>query len=122
MKLNMSTKYIVRGTITAAFAILAAWTFMMDHSQPGKAAGEMVLSPRSLYVQNCAKCHGSDGRADTAKGRELDADDLTTSKVQNMNTAKLIRIITDGKGDMPGMGKKLTAAQIRSIAGYVRVF
>ena len=122
MKLNMNTKYVVRGAVTAAFAIFAALTMMLDHSQPGMAAGETADSPRSLYVQNCANCHGADGRADTAKGRELDADDLTTAKVQNMSTAKIIRVITNGKGDMPALGRKLTPAQIRSIAGYVRVF
>jgi len=29
-------------------------------------------------------------------------------------------VITAGKGDMPGFSKKLTAAQIRQIAGYIR--
>ena len=76
--------------------------------------------PRALYVQNCAKCHGADGRADTPKGREVDADDLTSSATKRASTAKLLRVITKGKGDMPSFAKKLTAEQIRQISRYIR--
>lgn len=75
----------------------------------------------SAYSTNCARCHGADGRSDTAKGRELDADDLTTSKVQGMSTAKLTRIIKNGKGDMPAF-KNLSASQISSIIRTVKSF
>ncbi len=81
---------------------------------------ESNASPRSLYQAHCSSCHGSDGRANTAKGRETDADDLTTSKVQGMSAAKMTRIIKAGKGDMPGFGKKLTTAQVNQIVSHVR--
>lgn len=115
-------KNFLRSAVVAGFVVFTVAFALSGQRQTSVLAGEVVGSPRSLYVQNCSNCHGSDGRADTAKGRELDADDLTTSKVQNMSTAKLIRVITNGKGDMPSMRKKLTAAQIRSIAEYIRVF
>lgn len=76
----------------------------------------------SLYGTHCASCHGGDGRANTPKGRDTDADDLTTSKVQNMSTAKMTRIIKNGKGDMPGFARKLTAAQITAIIRHVKGF
>lgn len=76
----------------------------------------------SLYGTHCSSCHGGDGRANTPKGRDTDADDLTTSKVQNMSTSKMTRIIKNGKGDMPGFGKKLTAAQITAIVRHVKGF
>jgi mono/diheme cytochrome c family protein len=89
---------------------------------PSAAAGETgtLVSPRSLYVSNCARCHGSDGRAQTRLGRKLEADDLTTSHVKGMDRARVIRMITNGKGDMPSFKRKLTAAQISSIAEYIR--
>ena len=77
-------------------------------------------SPRTLYNANCSSCHGRDGHANTTKGRETDADDLTTGKVQGMAASKMTRIIKSGKGDMPGFGKKLTAAQIAQIVDHVR--
>lgn len=82
------------------------------------AAG--AVSPRSLYVQNCARCHGSDGRSDTKEGRRLEADDLTTGDAKGISNDKLTRVIKNGRGKMPGFGKKLTPAQIAQIASYVR--
>lgn len=75
----------------------------------------------SLYGRYCSRCHGSDGRSNTAKGRETDADDLTTSDVQNMTAARMGRIIKNGKGDMPGF-PKLTAAQVAAIVKHVKSF
>lgn len=73
------------------------------------------VSSRSLYNVHCASCHGRDGRSNTAKGRETEADDITGG----VSTAKTIRVVTNGRGDMPGFKKKLSAAQISSIARYV---
>ena len=94
---------------------------------PSAATSETVPTAEktelaSLYGTHCSSCHGGDGRANTPKGRETDADDLTTSKVQNMSTSKMTRIIKNGKGDMPGFAKKLTAAQITAIIRHVKGF
>jgi len=37
-----------------------------------------------------------------------------------MSTEKMTRIIKNGKGKMPAFGKKLTAAQVSSLVGYVK--
>ncbi|CAN5525133.1 hypothetical protein BH10ACI3_BH10ACI3_12750 [soil metagenome] len=106
-------------SIVLVFGV-AAGVFVFTASKPQVAAASAVAnsnaSPRSLYVQYCSKCHGSDGRAQTAKGIEMEADDLTTS---NASTEKIIRVITNGKAKMPSFKKKLSTAQIKSIAGYV---
>lgn len=98
--------FITSGTQAMADTAAVA----VDHS-----SGDMS-SPRSLYQQHCARCHGSNGKAQTALGRKLEADDLTTS---NASPAKIIRIVTNGKGDMPSFRKKMTSAQISSLATYV---
>jgi mono/diheme cytochrome c family protein len=85
----------------------AGFTYAGDMS-----GGEM--SPQSLYVQNCARCHGKDGKSDTPTGRRLKADDLN-----GVSASKAARIIASGKGKMPSFKRKLTAAQISQIAGYV---
>ena len=102
---------VIVGFTTAAS--LAAWV----HTPPASAASSEVVSPRTLYVQNCARCHGSDGRSHTTIGQQLDATDLTSL---SKSSASIARTIKNGRGDMPGFGKKLTAKQISSIAGYVR--
>ena len=72
-------------------------------------------SPRTLYVQNCARCHGSDGKANTALGRKYKADDISGGVGVN----KTIRIVTNGKGHMPSFKKRLSSTQISQIANYV---
>jgi len=73
--------------------------------------------PSELYKNNCAKCHGDDGKADTTRGRNLKARNFTDAEWQaDVTNAQLIKSVTDGKGDdMPPWGKKLTPEQIESL-------
>jgi mono/diheme cytochrome c family protein len=75
---------------------------------------------QAIYSRNCAECHGSDGRARTAKGKRAGATDFTSD--WNTDEARGIRIITNGKDEMPSFKKKLTAAEIRSVWNYVLRF
>lgn len=109
-------KKTIKLAIIAAFAVTGVFTALV-HSAPEAIGPSEAASPRSLYMQNCARCHGSDGKAQTALGKKLEADDLTTS---NANTEKIVRTVTNGRGDMPSFRKKLSKAQIASIAGYVK--
>ncbi len=108
-------KKAIKLAIVAGFAIAAVFV-ALSHSAPLTVAASEAVSPRSLFVQNCARCHGSNGKAQTALGKRLEADDLTTS---DADRAKIIRTVTNGRGDMPSFRKKLSKAQIASIAGYV---
>jgi cytochrome c5 len=80
-----------------------------------------------LFRNNCARCHGADGRADTPLGRTYQTPDLTdpdwwrkNSKITS--TASLMSIVSRGKGGMPAFGKKLKRTEIRALIGYVRRF
>jgi len=75
---------------------------------------------RPLYLNNCARCHGADGKGQTELGRLNDTPDITGGTARRLGTSRLTRLITKGKGSMPGFGKKLTKAQITSIVSYVR--
>jgi mono/diheme cytochrome c family protein len=75
---------------------------------------------RSLYLNNCARCHGADGKGNTSLGKKLDATDLTSQRVQKMSRKKIARVIYYGDDPMPSFGKKLTKKEIDSIADYVR--
>ncbi|HTH50746.1 MAG TPA: c-type cytochrome [Pyrinomonadaceae bacterium] len=102
-------------TIIALFAVAALVVTFAASSNSASAAASIPSSPRTLYLNNCARCHGNDGRSQTKLGRKYDADDISGG----VGTAKTIRIITNGKGHMPSFRKKLTAAQIEQIAHYV---
>ncbi|HEY0460504.1 MAG TPA: c-type cytochrome [Pyrinomonadaceae bacterium] len=79
-----------------------------------------IDSSRSLYLNNCARCHGADGKSDTELGRLNDSPDISGGRVRKKSVAKLTQLISKGKGSMPGFGKRLTKAQISSLANYVR--
>jgi mono/diheme cytochrome c family protein len=83
------------------------------------AKADQKVSAKDLYNRNCARCHGADGKGQTDLGQKLDVPDLSISG-RRMSVAKITGVITNGKGDMPAYGKKLTKTQIKSIAAYVR--
>ena len=103
------------------FAFVAGATVVFT-SKGAKADGLPVVSEeaaesRSLYRAHCAVCHGNDGHSNTKRGRETEADDISGTSA---GVDKIIRVITNGKGDMPGFKKKLSSANIASIANYVK--
>ena len=78
-----------------------------------------------LFRNNCARCHGADGRADTPLGHTYKTPDLTDPEWWRKNsritsTASLASIVSRGKGGMPAFGKKLKRTEIRLLVGYVR--
>ncbi len=76
-------------------------------------------SSRNLYVNNCARCHGADGKGDTELGRLYEARDLTSKKVQKMSRKRMNRLIKNGVGSMPSFGKKLNDKDINALINYV---
>lgn len=115
--LTAKTIAVTAFVATAAFAMIPQSTAYVP--LPFES-GENVAQA-SLYRVHCARCHGTDGRSNTEEGRRTEASDLTDESVQNMNSAKMSRIIRNGKGEMPP-NKKLTTSQIASIVRYVRRF
>ncbi len=84
----------------------------------------VVVHARSgaeIYAASCAGCHGGDGRGKTPKGRQTGAKDFTNPQWQ-ANEARGIRVITNGKGKMPGFKDKLSPEEIRAVWEYVRGF
>lgn len=76
-------------------------------------------SAKDVYVQNCARCHGPDGHGQTEQGRKYNVPDLA-KEAKGASSSKMIRIITNGRQDMPAFGKKLTKKQIMSLTAYVK--
>jgi mono/diheme cytochrome c family protein len=92
-----------------------------------------IARPRSgqqvgdLFRNNCARCHGADGRGDTPLGHTYKTPDFTDpewwQKHSNItSSASLVSIVSHGKGGMPAFGKKLSHTEIRRLVGYVRRF
>lgn len=81
---------------------------------------------KTNWENNCAQCHGKDGRADTKMGKQLNAKDLTDPKVQAAFTdAKATQSIKEGvkqngKTTMKAFGGKLTDDEIKALVAYTR--
>jgi mono/diheme cytochrome c family protein len=81
---------------------------------------------KTNWANNCAQCHGADGKANTKMGKTLNAKDLTDPKVQaEFTDAKATQSIKEGvkqngKTTMKAFGGKLTDEEISALVKYVR--
>src|SRR6266508_6383620 len=81
---------------------------------------------KTNWANNCAQCHGKDGRADTKMGKQLNAKDLTDPKVQaaftDAQATKSIKegVKQNGKTTMKAFGGKLTDDEIKALVAYTR--
>ena len=81
---------------------------------------------KTNWVNNCAQCHGPDGKANTKMGKTLNAKDLTDPKVQaEFTDAKATQSIKEGvkqngKTTMKAFGGKLSDDEIKALVAYVR--
>lgn len=102
--------------------ILLGGIYFMAGSSVGSTTptASAYAGPAEIYAAQCAKCHGADGRAKTAKGKRAGATDFTSD--WNTDEARGIRIITNGKSEMPSFKRKLSANEIKSVFNYVLKF
>jgi len=91
---------------------------------PGSPFAGTAPSTETLFRQKCSKCHGADGSGDTSLGRIANAPDFTDGGwwAKHSSSAQRVNAIAQGKKSMPAFGKKLTKAQIASLAAYVQRF
>ena len=75
----------------------------------------------AIYNNQCAKCHGRDGRAKSLHAKHVHARDLTAAEWQNdVSDERIFNSISNGKGKMPSFKKKLSENDINSLVTYVR--
>ena len=89
--------------IAALFALSLAGTALADDAA-------------ALYAKRCASCHGKDGKG-TPVGQKMGAKDLTALKESE---ADIAATIANGKGKMSAYKDKLSEAEIKSLAKYVK--
>ncbi|HEY0429032.1 MAG TPA: cytochrome c [Pyrinomonadaceae bacterium] len=102
----------------ALLSVLFVVTVLICNSKPGLTVVQ-AKDGAQIYAASCSRCHGTDGRAQTSKGRQTGAKDLTSAKWQP-NEARAIRAITNGKGRMPGFKGTLSAEEISLVWTYIR--
>jgi len=74
-------------------------------------AGTLEQKGYTLFMQNCAHCHGTDARGDEG----LDLHGVAKSN------ARIASLIKDGKeGEMPKFASKLSDSEVRALVAFVR--
>ncbi len=109
-----------------AVAILFATLLLANGWSTYASRSESPDPPDSAkipYDAKCAKCHGSNGRGRTLRGKLDHARDFTDAGWQNdVSDERLFNSINNGRGKMPSFKKKLTEQQINELVTYVRHF
>lgn len=102
------------------YAVLNRHLQNTDHSA---ITAKQVKEAKSLFKQHCVKCHGTDGRGQTAEGETMGAQDFTDQEWRNRDEEqRIMNSIIHGHGQMPSFGKKLSQAQIKLLSAYVLTF
>ncbi len=111
-------KYLTKySAVLIAVAVFSAFSLITADAKRGSR--DPQRSGSAVYAEHCATCHGSDGSANTKRGKRKGASDLRKSRI---SFSKGIRIITNGKGKMPDLKGELTTKEIRSVNIYIRGF
>ncbi|MGA9656418.1 MAG: c-type cytochrome [Polyangia bacterium] len=92
------------------------------------SAAALAGAPET-FAQNCAGCHGKDGKGQTTMGKKLSIKDLTDAKVQAAaKDADWDKAISDGVKDaagkvvMTGFKGKVTPEDIKALVKLCRDF
>lgn len=93
-------------------------------ASPNPSAGNPGADARRIYQQNCAACHGPDGKAGTEIAALLDPrpSDLAAPATQGRSDDEIYAAITHGltgRG-MPAYRQRLGDAERRELVAYVR--
>jgi cytochrome c6 len=84
----------------------------------GVAAPARAEDAKALFNSKCASCHGPDGKGQTAMGKKLGAKDISSL---HDSEAEIAKEIEEGKPPkMLAYKGKLTEAQIKALASYVK--
>lgn len=91
------------------FAAAAIVAFFAPAARAGDAG--------ATFQAKCAVCHGKDGKGQNPMGQKLGVKDLTVTK---LSAADIEKTIETGKGKMTGFKGKLSDAEIKGLAAYVK--
>lgn len=104
---------------TQVLAICARISFLIAAALLVSACGSSNESSaprtgREIYVESCQTCHGRSGEGFVGPS-------LIDSAVRYPDVDDEIEIVTNGMGEMPAWGGRLTTEQIATVVRYTRL-
>lgn len=85
------------------------------------AASASAVEGRTLYEDNCAKCHGKTGQADTWRGYLYFAQELADPKWQaKMTDAEIRKNIERGPRIMPSFRDEFSDDEMQAVIAHIR--
>jgi cytochrome c553 len=93
----------------------------------GGAVSLRAADVKELWKDNCAKCHGEDGKGKTKMGEKLGVKDYTDAKVQEaLKDEKMVKAIKEGikedeKTKMKAFGD-LSDDDVKALIAHIRSF
>jgi mono/diheme cytochrome c family protein len=81
-----------------------------------------LADAKTLYINNCAPCHGDKGKGDGPAAIALDPKpaDHSSAVVQSETDGSLFWKISEGRNSMPSYKKTLTDKQRWELVNYIR--
>ncbi|HXA82698.1 MAG TPA: cytochrome c [Methylomirabilota bacterium] len=101
-------------TLVLAVAVSASFFVFATASAQTPPADSGLLA-NSVYVKDCAKCHGK-----TAEGRHFGGPALISAKTASASADDLHNIIANGKGHMPKFTGKISPEEIDSLVAQIQ--
>jgi mono/diheme cytochrome c family protein len=94
------------------------------------AAAGHAATAADNWDNNCAACHGADGKGQTKQGKKLKLQDYTDAKVQaGMKDEDMVKAILEGVKDkdsgkerMKSFKDDLSADEAKDLVAYIRKF
>jgi len=85
---------------------------------PAATKGDAAAG-KTVYENECAKCHDVDGTGKTRSGRMFNTPDLH-DLLDRRTDEQLVNNITNGVGKMDAFGTKLSSGDIQNVVAYLR--
>lgn len=114
---DKETPVQMKSVTTLILLELLAFPCALAGSQGDVAAGKVV------FMDQCSVCHGADASGKTAVAESLGISvaDFRSKQVQSLTDPDIQRVISEGKGVMPPVGK-LSEKDFTNLIAFIRSF
>ncbi|HET9984496.1 MAG TPA: c-type cytochrome [Longimicrobiales bacterium] len=106
----------------ARYLVVAALALGATRAAAQQPAGAAEPAGKAPYTELCKRCHGVRGTPPPSVLKKMKVPTIDASFVATRSADSIVTVLQKGKGeDMKSFTGKLTPAQMRDVAEYVRM-